>query len=67
MKQISLKYFVANDLNDLSVTVTGRIDTGENPADLGTKPLGFREYLKKANYFFDGVAGAVYLRGWHDH
>jgi hypothetical protein len=62
MKQISLKYFLAKDLSDLSVTVTGRIDTSENPADLGTKPLGFREYLKKANYFFDGIAGAVYER-----
>jgi hypothetical protein len=41
MKQISLKYFLAKDLSDLSVTVTGRIDTSENPADLGTKPLGF--------------------------
>ena len=62
MKQIALKYFVAQDLNDLGVTVTGRIDTGENPADLGTKPLGVREYEKKAGYYFSGIGNIKYTR-----
>jgi hypothetical protein len=62
MKQIAIKYFVAKDLNNLSVTVTSRIVTGENPADLGTKPLGLREFLKKSAYFFDGIEQCVYER-----
>jgi hypothetical protein len=55
MKQICLKYFLVRYLTRLCVIVMGRIPTGWNPADIGTKPLGGVEFWKKAEIFFCGL------------
>ena len=56
MKQISTKYFMLRQVREVNVICAGRIPTDLNPADLGTKPLSYREHCKKARTFFDGLS-----------
>ena len=55
MKQISIKYYMLHDLVALHIIVAGRVDTKLNPSDIGTKPLGRREFEFKANIYFNGI------------
>ena len=60
MKQITLKYLMIRQLKSLNIVVGGRVTTQVNPADLGTKPLGVREFMRKSKTFFDGIGDLEY-------
>ena len=60
MKQITLKYLMIRQLKSLNIVVGGRVTTKANPADLGTKPLGVREFMNKSKTFFDGIGDLEY-------
>jgi len=55
MKQLHLKFLNMRNQSKDGVVVCGRVDTKENPADLGTKALGAIETERKSNAFFDGL------------
>ena len=60
MKQLHLKYLSLRDYNECHVIACGRIPTGVNPADLGTKPLGGNETKRKADIYFYGLGNLDY-------
>ena len=55
MKQIGVIYFMLTNLIARNVICAGRVPTGLNPADIGTKPLSRREFESKAEYYFNGI------------
>jgi hypothetical protein len=61
MKQLHLKFLELRELSNCGVIACGRVDTKENPADLGTKALGVKETEKKSEIFFEGLSKADYI------